>query len=235
MTRQLYLPIRLRDSASLNNYVVGRNEEAFSALNQWLKTSITPPVLFLYGVSGSGCSHLLQATCRFLSDNNEASLYVPAGDPTVSRELISQLNPNSTVCIDDIGEVAGDLDWEESILEVYERFLVGDGRLLFSASRPPLALGLRLPDLATRLAAGAVYRIQALTEQELSRAVQLRAYQRGLELSDDVIQYLFRRIPRNSKAIFDLLDRVDEAAYVKKRRLTIPFIREIEKEYNGFN
>ena len=137
----MHLPIRLRDSASLNNYVVGRNEEAFSALNQWLKTSITPPVLFLYGDSGSGCSHLLQATCRFLSDNNEASLYVPAGDPTVSRELISQLNPNSTVCIDDIGEVAGDLDWEESILEVYERFLVGDGRLLFSASRPRMACG----------------------------------------------------------------------------------------------
>ena len=33
-----------------------------------------------------------------------------------------------------------------------------------------------------------------------------------------------------NEAIFDLLDRVDEAAFAKKRRLTVPFIREFEKE-----
>ena len=87
-----------------------------------------------------------------------------------------------------------------------------------------------LPDLATRLAAGAVYRIQPLTERELPRAMQLRARRRGLELPDEVVEYLLRRVPRNSEAIFDLLDRVDEAAFAKKRRLTVPFIREFEKE-----
>ena len=231
MSQQLHLPIRVPDSASLDNYVLGRNGEAFSALNQWLHRRMTEPVLYFYGIPGSGCSHLLQAACRFLSDNNDISVYVPVGDPTISKEVISQLNPRSTVCIDNVDEVAGDLGWEEAILEVHERLLSGQGRLLFSASGPPLVSGFELPDLATRLSAGGVYHIHALTEQELPHAMQLRARNRGLELTEEVINYLLRRVPRNSKAIFDLLDRVDEAAFIQKRRLTVPFIREVEKDY----
>ena len=124
----------------------------------------------------------------------------------------------------------GDDHWEEAVLEVHERLLSSNGRLLLAALQPPRVLGLMLPDLATRLAAGAVYRMQPLTERELPRAMQLRARRRGLELPDEVVEYLLRRVPRNSEAIFDLLDRVDEAAFANKRRLTVPFIREFEKE-----
>ena len=131
MSQQLHLPIRVPDSASLDNYVLGRNGEAFSVLDQWLHRRSTASVLYFYGIPGSGCSHLLQAACRFLSDNNDISVYVPVGDPTISKEFISQLNPRSTVCIDNVDEVAGDLGWEEAILEVHERLVSGQGRLLF--------------------------------------------------------------------------------------------------------
>jgi len=235
LTRQLHLPIRLRDPASLENYFQGRNEEAFFALTQWLDRDTDDPVLFFYGVPGSGCSHLLQAACRFVSDNNEIGVYVPVGDPSIRREFIGQLNPDSTVCIDDLDRVAGDEHWEEAILEVYERLMLANGRLLFSALQPPLALGLKLPDLATRLTAGGVYRIQPLTEYELPQAMQLRARHRGLELPHEVIQYLLRRVSRNSTVIFDLLDCIDEASFANKRRLTVPFIREFEKEHEWFS
>ncbi len=187
-------------------------------------------VLFLYGVAGSGRSHLLQAACRFVSERERPSIYVPAGEPDISGEFISQLDPESTVCIDDLDQVVGDQHWEEAVLEVHERLLSSNGQLLLAASQPPPALGLTLLDLATRLSAGAVYRIRPLTERELPRAMQLRARRRGLELPDEVVEYLLRRVPRDSEAIFDLLDRVDEAAFAKKRRLTVPFIREFEKE-----
>ena len=134
------------------------------------------------------------------------------------------------MCIDDLDQVVGDVHWEEAVLEVHERLLSSNGRLLLAALQPPRALGLTLPDLATRLAAGGVYRIRPLTERELPRAMHFRARRRGLELPDEVVEYLLRRVPRNSEAIFDLLDRVDEAAFAKKRRLTVPFIREFEKE-----
>ena len=230
MIRQLHLPIRLRDSASVDNFFPAGNEEVFAAFNGWLNANIDKSVLFLHGVIGSGRSHLLQAACRYISEKERPSIYVPAGEPGISGEFISQLDPESTVCIDDLDQVVGDVHWEEAVLEVHERLLSSNGRLLLAALQPPRALGLTLPDLATRLAAGAVYRIQPLTERELPRAMQLRARRRGLELPDEVVEYLLRRVPRNSEAIFDLLDRVDEAAFAKKRRLTVPLIREFEKE-----
>ena len=230
MTRQLHLPIRLRDSVSVDNFFPAGNEEVFAAFNEWLNGDTDKSVLFLHGVAGSGRSHLLQAACCFVSEKERPSIYVPAGEPDISGEFISQLDPESTVCIDDLDQVVGDEHWEEAVLEVHERLLSSNGRLLLAALQPPRALGLTLPDLATRLAAGGVYRIRPLTERELPRAMQLRARRRGLELPDEVVEYLLRRVPRNSEAIFDLLDRVDEAAFAKKRRLTVPFIREFEKE-----
>ena len=215
---------------SVDNFFPAGNEEVFAAFNGWLNGNIDKSVLFLHGVIGSGRSHLLQAACRYISEKERPSIYVPAGEPGISGEFISQLDPESTVCIDDLDQVVGDEHWEEAVLEVHERLLSSNGRLLLAALQPPRVLDLMLPDLATRLAAGAVYRIQPLTERELPRAMQLRARRRGLELPDEVVEYLLRRVPRNSEAIFDLLDRVDEAAFAKKRRLTVPFIREFEKE-----
>ena len=215
---------------SVDNFFPAGNEEVFAAFNGWLNANIDKSVLFLHGVIGSGRSHLLQAACRYISEKERPSIYVPAGEPGISGEFISQLDPESTVCIDDLDQVVGDEHWEEAVLEVHERLLSSNGRLLLAALQPPRVLDLMLPDLATRLAAGAVYRMQPLTERELPRAMQLRARRRGLELPDEVVEYLLRRVPRNSEAIFDLLDRVDEAAFSKKRRLTVPFIREFEKE-----
>ena len=214
----------------MDNFFPAGNEEVFAAFNGWLNGDTDKSVLFLHGVAGSGRSHLLQAACCFVSEKERPSIYVPAGEPDISGEFISQLDPESTVCIDDFDQVVGDVHWEEAVLEVHERLLSSNGRLLLAALQPPRALGLTLPDLATRLAAGGVYRIRPLTERELPRAMQLRARRRGLELPDAVVEYLLRRVPRNSEAIFDLLDRVDEAAFAKKRRLTVPFIREFEKE-----
>ena len=185
----------------MDNFFPAGNEEVFAAFNGWLNGDTDKSVLFLHGVAGSGRSHLLQAACCFVSEKERPSIYVPAGEPDISGEFISQLDPESTVCIDDLDQVVGDVHWEEAVLEVHERLLSSNGRLLLAALQPPRALGLTLPDLATRLAAGGVYRIRPLTERELPRAMHFRARRRGLELPDEVVEYLLRRVPRNSEAI----------------------------------
>ena len=91
-------------------------------------------------------------------------------------------------------------------------------------------MGLELPDLATRLASGGVYSLKPLPEEQLPGALRLRAGLRGLELPDSVIQYLIRRLPRDSSVLFSLLDRIDKAAFSHQRRITVPFVKELEKK-----
>jgi len=58
--------------------------------------------------------------------------------------------------------------------------------------------------------------------------VRLRARNRGFEMPEDVVQYILSRYPRDMRSLFDLLDRIDRASLTHQRRVTIPFLRELE-------
>jgi DnaA family protein len=54
-----------------------------------------------------------------------------------------------------------------------------------------------------------------------------RAQSRGFELDDAVLDFLFRRYPRDLGAMLELLDRVDRESLAAQRRITVPFLRRI--------
>ena len=109
-------------------------------------------------------------------------------------------------------------------------FRSGHGVLVAAALQPPAGLELKLADLSTRLAAGGAYRLRPLADEMLPAAMRLRASMRGFELPDSVSRYLVRRAPRDSAVLFGILDRIDQAAFSRQRRITVPFIKELEKE-----
>ena len=98
---------------------------------------------------------------------------------------------------------------------------------MLAAQAPPALLPWALPDLGSRCAAGAVFQLRVLDEAEQHAALQLRARLRGLELPDETLQWLQRRLPRDMRTLYELLDTLDEAALAAQRRLTVPFIREV--------
>lgn len=86
----------------MDNFFPAGNEEVFAAFNGWLNGSIDKPVMLLHGIIGSGRSHLLQAACRYIAEKEQPSIYVPAGEPGINVELISQLDP--AMSFDDVAE-----------------------------------------------------------------------------------------------------------------------------------
>jgi len=58
-------------------------------------------------------------------------------------------------------------------------------------------------------------------------ALRLRAQQRGFELPDETARYLQRRLPRDLRSLFAVLDELDAAALAAQRRLTVPFIKDV--------
>jgi DnaA family protein len=69
-----------------------------------------------------------------------------------------------------------------------------------------------------------------LDEREQQEALQLRARLRGFELPEETSRWLQRRFPRNMRALYEILDTLDEAALVAQRRLTVPFIRSVLRD-----
>jgi DnaA family protein len=231
---QLALNLRLRDASSFENYVAARNREAVERLQRSVQTLDNTPHLpaswlVLWGEPGIGKTHLLEAACRAAQEQGYAPLYVPLAEQArLTTALLEDAEQAPLVCVDDVDAVAGDAAWEAALFALYERLRAHGGMLVLAARISPAAIGLKLADLATRLAAGLVYQLQPLTDAEKVAALRLRAQRRGLEMTEEVANYLLTRFPRDMHSLFALLDKLDSATLAAQRRLTIPFLRALE-------
>ena len=242
MSHQLALNLRLKDGSSFSNFLAGPNREALEQLRAAVvatarRESARASVLYLWGPEGSGKSHLLLATCRLAQELGLAPVYVPlAAVAELPPSLLEGVEFSPLVCIDDIERVADRPEWEAALFTLAERLRAAGGMLAAAASKTPDRIGLKLPDLASRLAWGATYAMQPLNDADKLEAVRLRARLRGFDMPEDVVRYILARYPRDLPSLFGLLDRIDEASLAGQRRVTIPFLRELEeagREHEG--
>jgi DnaA family protein len=137
------------------------------------------------------------------------------------------------LCIDDAEAVAGDLEWETALFRLFNEASELHCRLIFAAAAAPRQIGWRLEDWRSRAGACVVYHVRDLDEAGRGEAMRLRARQRGLELPPETLDYLMRRVPRDLRSLFEILDELDEASLVAQRRLTVPFIRDALEKHEG--
>ena len=221
--RQLPLGVGLRDDATFGNFLAGPNAGAMAVLEAG-----TEQAVYLWGGWGSGRTHLLQAACHAAAAEGGAPAYLPLSEAdALAPAMLEGLEMAPLVCLDDVQAVAGRAEWEQGLFDLYNRVRDAGGRLVAAADAAPGALGLALPDLASRLAWGPVYHLEALNDEQKKAALRRRAERRGMELGEDVANYLLRRCPRDLHSLFGLLDRLDHTSLAAQRRLTIPFVREV--------
>lgn len=220
---QLPLGIGLKDSATFENFYPAGNELVVEALQHG-----NDAMLYLWGPVGSGKSHLLQALCHAAATRGESQIYLPLRElVSLSPALLDGLEQQVVIAIDDIQAVAGQSSWEEALFHLYNRVRDSGHRLVVSASSAPAKLELALPDLISRLGWGPVFQLATLSDKDKRGALQLRAHRRGLEMGDEVADYLLKRCPRDMDSLFNLLNKLDQASLAAKRRLTVPFVRQL--------
>ena len=224
--RQIPLGVRLPDRAVFASFLPARNAQALQHLEQ-LASGAIAGLTWLCGPRGSGKTHLLQAACAAASERWRAG-YVPLAEVApLGGGVLEGLPQLQCLCLDDVDEVAGQAAWELGIFGLLRELEECGGHLLVAAQAPPALTRWALPDLGSRCAAGAVFQLRGLDEQEQRAALQLRARLRGLELPEDTWRWLRRRFPRDMGTLYQLLDTLDEASLSAQRRLTVPFIREV--------
>lgn len=231
MARQLPLKIRLRDNATFESFFAAQNRQAVTTLQRAAEGGGDAAALYLWGSSGSGKSHLLQAACHRVAGRDEVAIYLPLRDHELfSPEMVEGMDSLALVCLDDVEAIAGLREWEEAIFHLYNRMQMSGAQLLVAANAAPQALPLLLPDLATRLGWGLVFQLDELNDDHKRLALQQRAQAIGMEMNDEVAHYLFSRTRRDMHSLFALLDALDHATLVAQRRLTIPFLKRFIEE-----
>ena len=217
--KQLALGVQLRASAVFESFVTGNNVEAVTALRG---SSALP--LWLWGAAGVGKTHLLQATCAGAAET--AAYFSLAARGELPPEVLSGFESARVLCIDDVDAVAGDSTWERALFELFNAAGDVKTQLIFAAHGAPRQADWVLEDWRSRATACVVYQLRELDEAGLIQALTLRAAQRGLQLPAETSEYLLKRMPRDLRSLLDVLDELDQASLVAKRRLTVPFIRD---------
>jgi DnaA family protein len=208
-------------------YHEGANGAAVAGLRQLVRET-GQASLWVLGAPGVGKTHLLQASCALAGQRGLTSAYLPlASSKDLVPGLLGGLEQVDFVALDDVDSIAGQPAWEQALFTLYNELLELGGRLACSAQMPPAGVGFALPDLASRLSACVVHRLQPLAERDQGLALRRRAAHRGLELPDETLSYLTRRAPRDFAALCRLLDELDTEALAAQRRLTVPFVRQV--------
>ena len=228
--RQLPLSVRLPDTARLASFVPGANEEVIQLLES--VGDGTPRTIWLWGRSGSGKTHLLQAACAAVGERGATACYLVPG-PESSPEQIEGCESLDLVCLDGVERIAGAAAWNAALFRMHTLMQDGAGRLLIASTLPPSAVGFVLPDLRSRLLAASVHQLHELEDVDLVAALQCRAKRRGLELGEEAALYLVHRLPRDMHSMMAVLDELDLASLAAQRRLTVPFLRQALETHSG--
>jgi len=222
------LPLSHNDKASFDNYWVGNNYELVTALRAMVQVS-EPNVLYIYGPSSSGKSHLLFAAMRLAKQDTVKTSYISLNDEHVNVDMLSILDVGNLVFIDNIHAWAGDQEKERALFTLFEQIKHSGGQLVVASSQPPEASGFVIRDLVSRLMSGLIYGLHSLTEEQQLDAIKMRANQRGLLISEDTVKFLLKHSSRDNRELFTILEQIDQASLVEKRRITIPFIQSLLK------
>lgn len=211
---QLLLGIAPEWNPTLENFVSGRNVELLSALRHAMVSVQGERALYIWGDTGSGKSHLLQAAIGYARTTGQSAVYargeVPEAGQVVAVDDVERL--------DDAAQIA--------LFSLYNRMRESGGLLLVSGRQAPAFLALR-DDLRTRLGWGLVYRVQALNDDEKAQALRQHALARGLELPSEVTTYLLRHGRRDLPALLETLDALDAHCLRLKRAASVPLLKEV--------
>ncbi|MFZ9873047.1 MAG: DnaA regulatory inactivator Hda [Steroidobacteraceae bacterium] len=222
--QQLPLGVSIPDRATFASFHSGPNQMAVERLRSL--TFGDRGVIWLWGADGSGRSHLLQAACA--SAGTRRAAYLPLRElGAAATSFLGDVRLLDLLCIDDIGCLIGQRDFELALFSAYRSLEERGGGLIVAADQAPIGLSWVLADIRSRFGAAEIFQLKPLDEEGEREALRLRAASRGLDLPEETARYLLRRFPRDMTTLGRLLDEIDLASLSAQRRLTVPFVKSI--------
>ncbi len=184
--------------------------------------------IYLQGATGTGKTHQALATCSSAEQAGRLPTYVPlAAVSGRVRDALEGLEHRDLVALDGLDAVAGDRDDEVALFDFHNRARATGVTVLYTAQQAPGEMGLVVPDLRSRLGQCVRVVLQALDEEGRAAVLRDRALRRGLAIDEAAIEWLLSHSGRELGGLITLMDWLDRESLAAKRRITVPFLRQV--------
>lgn len=239
---QLVLPLQIKPLYRFDNLIVHEgNELAVSTITSvYLKKDNLLPNLFLYGPGGTGKTHVLVALAEALRSHMPVT-FISAhrlSKPQTGEEanksddqtkiFLNDPQPVTAFIIDDVQEIAA--EYASTLWNISNKLTTAGLPLILSSIVSPRELFEDNLHLRSRVASGLVLRLDNPSDSERMLVLDKIARDRNVRLPPEVARYLVNHKSRGIRDLTNILESLDVCALTKGRRITLPFIRELEKE-----
>jgi chromosomal replication initiator protein len=185
--------------------------------------------LFIYGGSGVGKTHLLQAIGQKARENDLKVLYVSGEQFTnefvnsLRERKIEEFNQKyrsaQMLLIDDVQFIGGKEQTEECFFHTFNQLHNANCQIALTGDKPPRDLTSLEDRLRSRLEWGLMVDIQPPDYTTRLAILQSKATRENVEVPPEVLQLVAEQARKNVRELEGLLNRV--TAYAKLTRATI--------------
>ncbi len=238
--QKLHVDPQLNPINNFNNFVEGECNQlarsaGFAVANNPGKTAFNP--LFIYGASGLGKSHLSQAIGIQVKEkfSDKVVLYVNGNKfHTQFVEAILNNNRNDFVhfyqmidvlIIDDVHEFAGKEKTQDIFFHIFNHLHQNSKQLILTSDKSPVDLKGMEQRLLSRFKWGLSADLQAPDYETRIAILKQKVYNDGLDLPDEVIEYIASHITSNIRELEGALISLLAQSTLNKKEITIDLAR----------
>ena len=220
LQRQYVLDLPIRSARGRHDFIVSKsNEQAILWLDSWPKWPMHG--LVVCGPHGSGKTHL---GCLWKDQSN--AIEVKGSEVPEVLEIVRE-NERVLTCFVDDADTAN----PEPLLHLFNHMYSKGGYLLLTAKKPPAAWQLPLPDLMSRLKSLPISEI-GLPDDDLLKGILFKMFDdKQVLVNSDLINFIVSRMNRSYGSALEIVERLNEESLSKKRAITIPFVRDVFREW----
>ena len=223
--KQLTFPWSRPNKSSFENFYIDPKN---SLLLSIISNKILSDDIYICGISNSGKTYLLQSLCNFYSKQNKTALFLPIKE-IVSHgvDILDSIENSDIICLEGLENIIANEEWETAIFNLINNTLNNQCRLVFSSSLESSNNIFSLPDLVSRIKKLQSYELYPIDDANLLHALQHIASLSSINLGEREAQYLLTYSKRNISDLARILEDLDQLSMVKKKRISIPLIKEI--------
>lgn len=230
------LDSQLNANYTFENYYSGNSNTLARSAGEAIadkpgKTAFNP--LFLYGESGVGKTHLVQAIGIRIKeqDPQKRVLYVTSHIFQVQytnavrnntvNDFIHFYQSIDVLLIDDIQEFASKIQTQNTFFHIFNHLHQNNKQLILTSDRPPVSLEGMVPRLLTRFKWGLTAEVER-PDYELRKSILVNKIRHdGLSISDEVINFIAYNVTDNVRDLEGVIVSLMAHSTIFNREITI--------------
>lgn len=217
MSRQIPFDLPVRTARGREDFLVTpANATALAAVDGW--RDWPGGKLALIGPAGSGKTHL----AHLWADDSGAQVLAAA---QVAQADVDTLARAGALVVEDIDTLSRAPAAETALFHLHNLLLESGGRLLLTAATPPTRWPIALPDLASRMQATPLARLEPPDDTLLAAVLVKLFADRQIVVQPSVIAYLLPRMERSLAQAGLLVAELDARALAEGRAITVQLAR----------